>query len=142
MNSFIIAAIAGLLLPSAALAALPVKGPIPPAGKWSIDYGESACTLSRTFGDPALPMTLGIISMPISKYARVVLVTPDRLKAAPYADGTIGFDGLPTPLKARFEVAPDAKVRSIIVGYVEGAFARRGGASPVRCRAVGAVGDE
>ena len=122
MNSFIIAAIAGLLLPSTALAVLPLQGPIPPMGKWSIDYGESACTLSRTFGDPALPMTLGIISMPISKYARVVLVTPDRLKAAPYADGTIGFDGLPTPLKARFEVAPDAKVGSMMVGHVEGAL--------------------
>ena len=120
MNSFILAAIAGLLLPPTALPALPVPSPIPPAGKWAVDYGENACTLSRQFGDPARPVTLGIIPQPMSKYARVVLVSPDRLAAIPYADGTIGIDGLPTPIKTRFEVAPDAKVGSIMVGHAEG----------------------
>jgi TonB family protein len=120
MNSLVLAAIAGLLLPSTALAALPVPSPIPPAGKWAVDYGENACTLSRQFGYPARPVTLGIIPQPMSKYARVVVVSPDRLAAIPYAEGSIGFDGLPTPIKTRFEVAPDAKVGSIMVGHVEG----------------------
>lgn len=122
MNSLVLAAIAGLLLPSTALSALPVPSPIPPAGKWAVDYGENACTLSRQFGDPARPVTLGIIPQPMSKYARVVLVSPDRLAAISYADGTIGIDGLPTPIKTRFEVAPDAKVGSIMVGHAEGAL--------------------
>lgn len=120
MNSLVLAAIVGLLIPSTALAALPVQGPIPPAGKWAVDYGENACTLSRQFGDPARPVTLGIIPQPMSKYARVVVVSPDRLAAIPYADGTIGIDGLQTPIKTRFEVTPDVKVGSIMVGHVEG----------------------
>ena len=120
MNSLVLAAIAGLLLPSTALAALPVPSPIPPAGKWAVDYGENACTLSRQFGDPARPVTLGIIPQPMSKYARVVVVSPDRLAAIPYADGTIGIDGLQTPIKTRFELAPNGKVGSIMVARVQG----------------------
>lgn len=118
MKSLVFATIVGLLLPSAASAALPA--PIPPVGKWAVDYGENTCTLSRQFGNQAMPMTLGVIPMPMSKSARVVLVTSDRLKAIPYSKGIIAFDGSPTPIETNFELAPGAKVGSIMVARVQG----------------------
>lgn len=120
MKSLVLAAIVGLLLPSAASVALPAPSPIPSASKWAVDYSENACTLSRQFGDQAMPMTLGVIPMPMSKSARVVLITPDRLKAIPYSEGMIEFDGSSAPIKTHFQVVPGVKVGSVMETWIEG----------------------
>lgn len=66
---------AGLWPLAAAIMAFPARAAEPhePVGKWVLDYGETLCSASRTYGTGAKPIRLGIIPSPSGKMYRIVV---------------------------------------------------------------------
>jgi hypothetical protein len=52
--------------------------PLQPVGKWSMEYNDGNCTLSRGFGDPAKPTVFGFKPYPQSIAGDLALVVPER----------------------------------------------------------------
>jgi hypothetical protein len=56
-----------LLVALVAVAGVTTASPIPadevvlkPSGKWAVDYADTRCVASRSFGDPSSPVVLGV----------------------------------------------------------------------------------
>lgn len=73
MRRIAIAALAGLTLASAPLAAQ--EAPAPRSGQWEIDYGERSCRLSRTTGG-AEPIIFSLRLSPANAMTEMILVNP------------------------------------------------------------------
>ncbi len=48
--------------------------PMQPSGPWSMDYADSQCVLSRTFGEKSEQIQLAIITQPATEYSEIALV--------------------------------------------------------------------
>ncbi len=68
------------LLPTLLLAA--AAQTLQPTGKWSVEYNDGNCTLSRGFGDPAKPVVFGFKPYPQSMAGDLALVLPKHGGAA------------------------------------------------------------
>lgn len=64
----------------AAIAVLPTDSaaPLKPTTKWSIDYAEDQCFLSRKYGDGTEGLTLGLGMRPVMRSAELFLIEPAR----------------------------------------------------------------
>lgn len=62
-----------------------------PIGKWAIDYGERACTLSRSYSEDQI--TLQIAVTPLSENMDVVLVAPTSLTKRSFGPATVEIVG-------------------------------------------------
>ena len=68
--------------------------PLQPLKPWGVNYGATQCTATRTFGDPASPVTLGIVpSLSGSTYVLQVSEPQPGPHFAQEADGTVDFGG-------------------------------------------------
>jgi TonB family protein len=62
----------------AAAAALVAAGapPRPPVKPWTLDYGETACTAVRDYGDAAAPLSFALRPSPSDEVVRLMIVRP------------------------------------------------------------------
>jgi hypothetical protein len=68
------------------------SAPLKPTAAWKLNYGDTQCTASNSFGDPASPVALGIIpSIGGENYALVVNVQHPGPSFAKEAQGTVDF---------------------------------------------------
>ena len=67
--------IAAVALLSQALAA-PISTPLAPTGKWTVDYADAACILSRTYGVGDPHTTLGINPSLLASGLELITVAP------------------------------------------------------------------
>jgi hypothetical protein len=80
--------IRGIALAAAGAALLGAGAPpTPPALRqpvrpWTLDYGETACTAYRLYGDPAAPVTFALRPSPTGKVVRLVVAFPGHEAAA------------------------------------------------------------
>lgn len=72
----------------AAPAAQPARQPVKP---WMLDYGATACTAVRVYGDDAKPLTLGLRPSPDGRVVRLVLVKAGRRIDAEQRDVTVNL---------------------------------------------------
>ncbi len=73
--------------------------PLAPSSAWSIDYGDTVCTLSRSFGPKDRPVTLAIQPPLVDGITTLVLLVPQGPKpVSDYGSGEI-------------EVSPDLTVK-------------------------------
>jgi hypothetical protein len=49
-----------------------------PLGKWVVDYADTMCSASRTYGPPDKPLMLAFRLSPTGKVVRVIIVRPGR----------------------------------------------------------------
>jgi TonB family protein len=52
----------------------PVAGPLVPTGKWTVEYADSMCLLSREYGTDAEKLTLVFRNIPLSTSTDIVLI--------------------------------------------------------------------
>lgn len=71
MKAILIAALLTLGMPVAA------KAPLRPTGKWSVEYADNLCLLSRAYGAADAPLSLGIRPWPLSDFVDIVLMQPN-----------------------------------------------------------------
>jgi hypothetical protein len=62
------------------------EAPLPPTGKWGVDYAQNDCVLSRDYGTPDARLTLGLRPWPMGTSTEIVLMTPRHAKA-PFEEG-------------------------------------------------------
>jgi hypothetical protein len=67
---FIPLAFLALLASAVPASAAPLRQPV---GKWVVDYGETLCSATRTYGDPAKPLTLSFRPSPGGTVVRLAL---------------------------------------------------------------------
>lgn len=79
MNQFIsaISAVVFAVLPHFAAGAAPLRQP---TGKWVVDYAETHCTASRTYGGGENQTTLALRPSPNGKVVRLVIVRPGTVR--------------------------------------------------------------
>ena len=65
-----------------------VAAPRPPITPWRLDYGATACTALRAYGDKAKPITIAIRPSPNGKVVRLVVATKERGGDADQVDVT------------------------------------------------------
>lgn len=74
------------LLAGAALLQAWAPGAPPPLSRpvagWVLDYGDTACTASRTYGSAGAPVTLAFRPSPNGKLVRMILVRPEKAEGA------------------------------------------------------------
>jgi TonB family protein len=87
------AAILGLTMLLTGAQGVPER-PLAPTGKWSVEYADNMCTLSRTYGAGAAAFRLAITPMPGSEFVEIAVLTP--------ASATVGATG-----DARIQLLPD-----------------------------------
>jgi hypothetical protein len=107
------------------LAAMADPAPLPPAGKWQVEYAESMCVLSRDYGAGADKVTLALRPWPMSNETEVVVVTQD--KAPVVTDGHAEITLLPAGHStkgsfARFDMPKGAPGRIAMLHFDEGAL--------------------
>lgn len=103
-----------LLLPLFAEAATPTLKPIKP---WNIEYAAESCLLTRDFGDPAAPVTLGIRAIPTSGYEIIVTSPLLGLQTGITGDVRLDWGAGREAGKARFEEWPDVEHRRRIASF-------------------------
>lgn len=70
MKTMLIAALLALAGPA------PADVPLQPTGKWTVEYADAACILSRDYGPSNARTALGINPSPLASGLEVVTVTP------------------------------------------------------------------
>lgn len=74
--------------------AAPVQQPL---GKWVVDYGDTLCTASRTYGRQEAPMTLALRPSPNGTVVRLLIVRPGKAPLPEHFAVTTSI----TPAKAK-----------------------------------------
>lgn len=82
MMKLTIAAISAVLLTSTASAQQPAPR-LTPSTKWSVDYADAQCTLSRTFGADAQALQLALVTIPGKDSADLVVLEPGASNKVP-----------------------------------------------------------
>lgn len=82
MKTAMIAALAALAAPGNASSQPDASPPLPPTGKWIVDYAENMCLLSHSFGIGDSQVTLGFRPWPMGTKTEVVLISPDSSSTA------------------------------------------------------------
>ncbi|WP_375404510.1 energy transducer TonB [uncultured Sphingomonas sp.] len=92
----------------AALAAQAVTpDALPPAGKWIVQYGEGDCTVSRSFGPTAAPVTFAFQPSPTGSLGEVLLMMPASVrKGVQRGEGAVVLRPSGARFEARFAVGP------------------------------------
>lgn len=81
-------AAAAALVAAGPPAATPARQPVKP---WMLDYGATACTAVRVYGDEAKPLTLGLRPSPEGRVVRIVLVRAGHRADAEQRDVTLNL---------------------------------------------------
>lgn len=127
-----------LSLPQTAGAA-PVEAPLPPVGKWVVDFASANCSASRNYGDPAKPIIFGIRPAPNGETFELMAVFPRRASnIAEESPGTVDFGR--GPIKAwllRYGSKPEHVIYSYRIRAAQMAQAQS--ATAVTLRAKGAA---
>lgn len=77
--------------------------PLQPTGKWDLDYGETQCIASRSYGDPGDPVTLAIRSSPNGKTYEILVARKYHVsEPAAEEEGTVDFGSGPIKAWALF----------------------------------------
>lgn len=66
-----------LLLPAALLIGQASAGtapPLAPVGRWTVDYAEKMCVVSRSYGDPAYPIIVAFKPTPFGEFMQSVIL--------------------------------------------------------------------
>lgn len=113
MLAFILAASAILNAPTYAVASGPLD-PLQPVSSWTLDKSPDACTLSRTFGDPAKSVALTVAPFPLGKSVKILVVEPKSKNKRDFAEGAIGFGNGHTPIRGYFRIALLAQDRGAL----------------------------
>ena len=86
-----LAFVTALSLPQTGGAA-PVEAPLPPAGKWVVDFATANCSASRKYGDPAKPIIFGILPASNGQTFELMAAFPGRAsQVAEEMDGIVNF---------------------------------------------------
>lgn len=115
--------IALLLGQAAAFAESPPPAiPLPPAGKWVLEYNEGNCTISRPFGDLAHPVTFAFQPVPTAISGDLYLILPGGRSGTEFGTGTVTLTPGDTPFEAKWINAPFPKGRHAMRFRVEQPF--------------------
>lgn len=108
-----LAAILVLAAFSQATAAPPLW--LEPADKWTVDYAENMCTLSRAYGTKEKSFILGLKPSPMSDSLQLVLISPGQGRPA-YVKTMVAVNGA-TPIEssALAFTAPKAPLRVVLI---------------------------
>lgn len=87
LRSIFFAACAALILHGPALAQ-----PVPPTGKWVIDFDDDECVAMRSFGTEKDPLHLVIKPSPTSEVVQISLIRNGMNSDAVQEDATLQFD--------------------------------------------------
>lgn len=90
--------------------------PLASTGHWTLDYGADACTLSRSFGDPAKPVTFYVMPFPMGKSVKIAVISPGPSTNSQYSMGEVRFGG--APLVAFFRTVPLGQDRGTLRSMV------------------------
>lgn len=71
MKTILIAASLALSAPAT------MEAPLQPTGKWTVEYADDLCVLSRTYGTADAPLIFGIRPSPLSDSIEIVLIQPN-----------------------------------------------------------------
>ncbi len=107
MKGAMLAAMAALTLQQA-----PPKGtPLQPTGKWGVDYGLTACTLSRSVGSGDSNVLLGFMPLAGSDAVKIVIIGSAHAKLTGSGDITVvqGLGG--KPAKRHYYSGDDPKTK-------------------------------
>lgn len=84
-----------------------VAEPLHAIGKWDLDYGVTDCTASRTYGDPANPVTLAVRQSPNGNSYEILVARKYRAREpATEEQGSVDFGNGPIKAWALFYQTP------------------------------------
>lgn len=61
-------------------------------GSWALERSPARCVISRTYGPPAAPVTLGFKAPPVGDAVQIVIVRPDARTIVTQTDAKIAID--------------------------------------------------
>lgn len=100
----------GLWITAAALAAgqaEPPSPPLQPLAKWTVEYNNADCTMSRSFGTAASPVTFAFQPSPTGSLGEVVLLLPaDGRKGVRRSEGAVTLHHSGQRFEARYAIGP------------------------------------
>ncbi len=78
---------------AAAIAEPAATAPMTPSGRWNVDYGDTACTLGRTYGTGKTETVLAMRQLPLGSTLEMMIYTNDRNGAMRLGQATITLAG-------------------------------------------------
>ncbi|KQM85995.1 hypothetical protein ASE67_08960 [Sphingomonas sp. Leaf23] len=83
-------------------ASAPAAPPMTPVNRWNVEYAEKMCVVSRGYGDPAAPVTIGFKPTPFGETMQaVILGKRDRLGKEGRFELTLEAPGRDLPLDGK-----------------------------------------
>ena len=83
--------------------------PLPPIGKWVVNYADNMCVLSHDFGTPASITSLGFKPVPFGAQTEIALITPGAIAKARFGKATIVMGPSEQTVASDFSQIPMSK---------------------------------
>ena len=122
---------------SGAVAAAPRQ----PTKPWNVDYGESACSASRTYGNDDQAVVFALRPSPAGKVMQMIVVRPGRVEEAEHVPATVSFAGQQLKTTALLYQAEKEKLQIIRINFQREAIEPIRNAAQVDLRLKGRVAE-